>query len=143
MVVLLAEGNDAKIQFNVNGLRVRFQNKIRDLEERKNFVYLLERFVKTYHFLTCFFTYPEDINEFAGFAEYVSPQLIKQGSVSELMKQIRQTEVVKAAVQYQGEVRSGGTVKLRAGKGKPGGPPPKKVTVGDMIDEIRAQFAIS
>jgi len=143
MVALLAEGNDAKIQFNVNGLRVRFQNKIRDLEKRKNFVYLLERFVKSYHFLTCFFTYPEDINEFAAFAEYVSPQLIKQGSVSELMKQIRQTEVVKAAVQYQGEVRSGGPVKLRAGRGKSGGPPPKKVTVGDMIDEIRARFAIS
>ena len=40
--------------------------------------------------------------EFVTFAEYVGPQLIKQGSVSELMKQIRQTEVVKAAVEYQG-----------------------------------------
>ena len=79
------------------------------------------------------------------FAEYVGPQLIKQGSVSELMKQIRQTEVVKAAVEYQGEVRStGGEVKLRPGGGKKGaGPPPRKVSVQDMIDEIRTKFAIS
>jgi len=78
------------------------------------------------------------------FAEYVGPQLIKQGSVSDLMKQIRQTEVVKAAVEYQGEVRSGGKVKLKPGKGKKGsGPPPKKVSVQDVIDEIRAKFDIS
>ena len=60
--------------------------------------------MKSFHFLTCFFTYPPEIKEFATFAEYVGPQLIKQGSVSDLMKQIRQTEVIKAAVEYQGEV---------------------------------------
>lgn len=61
------------------------------------------------------------------------------------MKQIRQTEVVKAAVEYQGEVRAtGGEVKLRPGGGKRGsGLPPQKVSVQDMIDEIRAKFAIS
>jgi len=85
------------------------------------------------------------VKEFATFAEYVGPQLIKQGSVSELMKQIRQTEVVKAAVEYQGEVRSGGgEVKLKPGTGKKGsGPPPKKVSVQDMIEKIRAEFEIS
>ena len=61
------------------------------------------------------------------------------------MKQIRQTEVVKAAVEYQGEVRStGGTVKLQPGKGKKGtGPPPKKISVQDMITEIRSKFNIT
>ena len=87
------------------------------MEERKAFVYLLARFVKSFHFLTCFFTYAPEIKEFATFAEYVGPQLIKAGSVSDFMKQIRQTEVVKAAVEYQGEVRSGGPVKLKSGKG--------------------------
>ena len=144
-VKLSATGTDAQVQFAVNGLRVRFQAKLASLEERKAFVYLLARFVKSFHFLTCFFTYPDEIKEFATFAEYVGPQLIKQGTVSELMKQIRQTEVVKAAVEYQGEVRSsGGEVKLRPGTGKKGaGPPPKKVSVQDMIDEIRAKFDIS
>lgn len=100
VVKLLATGNDAQVQFAVNGLRARFQGKIADLDQRKKFVYLLARFVKGFHFHSCFFTYPEVIAEFAAFAEYVGPQLIKQGSVSELMKQIRQTEVVKAAVQF-------------------------------------------
>ena len=60
------------------------------------------------------------------------------------MKQIRQTEVVKAAVEYQGVTTSGGPVKLKPGKGKKGtGPPPKKVSVQDMIKEIREKFEIT
>ena len=143
-VKLLARGTDAQVQLFVNALRTRFQAKITGIEERKSFVYLLARFVKSYHFLTCFFTYATEIKEFALFAEYVGPQLIKEGSVSELMKQIRQTQVIKAAVEYQGEVRGGGTVKLKPGKTKKGsGPPPKKVSVQDMITEIRSRYDIS
>jgi type I restriction enzyme R subunit len=60
------------------------------------------------------------------------------------MKQIRRTEVIKAAVEYQGVESGGGTVKLKPGNGKKGfGPPPKKVSVQDMIAEIRARFDIS
>ena len=141
---LLQGGNDAQVQFTVNGLRSRFHAKITDVEARKEFVYLLARFVKSFHFLTCFFTYPEEYCELAIFAEYVGPQLIKQGNVSDLMKLMRQTEVVKAAVQYQGEVRSAGPVKLKPGKGTKGsGLPPKKVSVQDMIAEIRAMFNIT
>ncbi len=143
-VKLLATGTDAQVQFSVNALRTRFQAKIAELEDRKAFVYLLARFVKSFHFLTCFFTYAPEIREFATFAEYVGPQLIKQGSVSDLMKQIRQTEVIKAAVEYQGVTTSSGPVKLKPGKGKKGtGSPPKKVSVQDMIAEIRAKFDIS
>jgi type I restriction enzyme, R subunit len=84
------------------------------------------------------------VTEFATFTEYVGPQLIKEGSVSELMKQIRQTEVIKAAVEFQGEMRGGAPVKMKSGKGKKGaGPPPKKVSIQDMITEIRANFDIS
>lgn len=141
---LLATGTDAQVQFAVNGLRVRFQAKLTAPEERKAFVYLLARFVKSVHFLSCFFSYSEGIKRFATFAEYVGPQLIKQGSVSELMKQIRQTEVIKAAVQYQGVRTSAGPVKLKPGKGTKGaGPPIKKVSVQDMIDQIRTQFQIT
>lgn len=144
LVKLLANGTDAQAQLTVNGLRVRFQTRIADPEQRKAFVYLLARFVKSFHFLTCFFTYQAELKAFATFADYVGPQLVKQGSVSELMKQIRQTEVVKAAVQFQGEVKSGGTVKLKPGQGTKGaGPPPKKVSVQDMVAQIRATFDIS
>jgi type I restriction enzyme, R subunit len=55
-----------------------------------------------------------------------------------------ETEVIKAAVEYQGVTTSGGPVKLKPGKGKKGtGPPPKKVSVQDMIAEIRAKFDIT
>jgi type I restriction enzyme R subunit len=144
LVKLVAVGKDAEAQSLVNELRVMFRSKITDLEQRKAFVYLLARFVKSFHFLTCFFAYSSAIGEFAVFAEYVGPQLIKEGSVSELMKQIRQTEVVKAAVQFQGEVRSAGTVKLKPRRTtKTAGPLPLKVSVQDMITEIRQKFDIT
>ena len=62
--------------------------------------------------------------------------MIKRGSVSDLMKQIRQTEVIKAAVEYQGVTTSGGPVKGKKGTA----PPQRKVSVQDMIQEIRAKF---
>lgn len=143
-VMLAATGKDAQIQFAISGLRVRFQAKLTSPEDRKSFVYRLARLVKSFHSLTCFFTFPQEIKEFVTFAEYIGPQLIKQGSVSDLMKQIRQTEVIKAAVEYQGVTTSAGPVKLKPGHGKKGaGPPPKKVSVQDMIAEIRAKFNIS
>jgi type I restriction enzyme, R subunit len=107
--------------------------------------HLLARLVKAFHFLTCFVTCPQEIREFVAFAAYVGPQLIKPDSVSELMKQIRRTDVIKAAVEYQGEVRhAGGEVKLRPGGAKRGtGSPPRRISVQDMIEEIRGRFAIS
>lgn len=141
---MLKEGTDAQVQFQVSALRTRFLAKLANQEERKAFVYLMARFVKSFHFLTCFFTYPEEIREFAAFAEYVGPQLIKEGTVSDLMKQIRATEVTKAAVQFQGVMTSGGPVKLKPGKGKKGeGPPMVKSSVEDMITEILGKFNIS
>jgi type I restriction enzyme R subunit len=45
---------------------------------------------------------------------------------------------------FPGEIHGGGAVKLKSGKGKKGsGPLPKKVSVQDMISEIRAKFDIS
>ena len=144
VVELIGEKNDPALQFTVNALRTRFQERIQDIDERKKFVYLLARFVKSYHFLTCFFQYPQSIGVFAAFAQYVGPQLIKQGSVSELMKQIRQTSVVKASVKYKGEVSiSGGEVKLKKGRKGGGRLPIKKVSVLDMINEIRQKFTIT
>ncbi len=144
LVKLLHSGTDAQIQFQVNALRNRFLARLTDWDDRKAFVHLLARFVRAYHFLTCFCTYAPEIAQFTSFAEYVGPQLIKAGSVSDLMKQIRATQVTKAAVQYQGVMTSGGPVKLRPGKGKGGGgPPPTKVSVQDMIAQIRAAYEIS
>jgi len=144
LLKLLKSGTDAQVQFQVNALRMRFLAKITDWEARKAFAYLLARFVKSFHFLTCFFTYTPAIQEFAAFAEYAGPQLIKAGTVSDLMKQIRATIVTKATVKYEGVMTSGGPVKLQPGKGKKGaGPVPVKVSVQDVIAQIRAKFDIT
>lgn len=144
LLALLAKGTDAQVQFQVNALRTRFQARLTDADARKAFVALLARFVKSFHFLTCFFTYPPVVQEFATFAEYVGPQLVKAGTVSDLMKQIRATLVTKAAVQYQGVTTSGGQAKLQPGKGSGGGGPmPVKVSVQDVIAQIRAKFDIT
>jgi type I restriction enzyme, R subunit len=141
---LIEGGTDAQVQFQIHSLRTRFQAELTDWDDRKAFVYLLARFVKSFHFLNCFFTYPFAIREFATFAEYVGPQLIKVGTVSELMRQVRTIEVIKAAVQYQGIAAGGGPVKVQSGKGKKRtGPPPVKVSVQDMITQIRTEFDIT
>jgi type I restriction enzyme R subunit len=138
------EGTDAQIQSFINELRERFNGWFPSMEIRKEFVYLLAKFVKNYLFLTHFFTYPPEIQRLANFAEYVGPQLIKQGTISDLMKQIRQMEVIKAAVTYKGIVQGGGAVKPRPSHGGNGAAPPlKKVSVQDMIDEIQRKFPIS
>ena len=143
IVELIAENNDAQLQFTVNALRKRFQERIDALEDRKKFVYMLARFVKSYHFLTCFFTYPEHIALFAAFSEYIGPQLIKQGSISELMKQVRQTSVVKACVRYKGEVSIPGKIKLKKGRTGNGGSFSKKISIQDMIEKIGKAFQIT
>jgi len=145
IIELLKEDDDATLQSLVNEIRGRFQEKITDLEERKSFVYLLAKFVKSYHFLSSFFSYEENLREFVAFCEYVGPQLIKAGSVSELMKLIRATVVEKSAVTYEGEVEMpGGLKKTKPSKGGGAGASPmKKVSVQDMITKIKETFDIS
>jgi type I restriction enzyme, R subunit len=141
---VVEQKNDAEIQSRVAELRTQFQSAITDPEQRKEYVYLLARFVKSYHFLSCFATFPKEIQDAARFAEYVGPQLIKQGTVSELMKLIRATEVTRASVRAVGEVKGGGTIKGRAGGGGGGGgPPPEKVTVLSMVEEIARRYPIT
>lgn len=145
LVSLVASGDDAAAQALVAALRVRFQSAFDASDDRKAYVHLLARFVKSFHFLTSFFTFEEPVREFAAFCEYVGPQLIKAGSVSDLMKQVRATIVEKAAVVDQGVVEMpGGTIKPKPRKGKGGGgAPPQKVSVQEMIERIRQRFDIS
>ncbi|NWH04035.1 DEAD/DEAH box helicase family protein [Desulfobacter latus] len=140
---LSAQGSDALIQSFAAELRGVFELRIPDPDERKSFVYLLARFVKSYYFLSGFFQYPDDVRRFAEFAEVIGPQLIKKGSESDLIKLMRKTRVVKANVTYVGTVKSSGPVKLKAGGGKGPGVPIKKVTVQDAIDAITEKFRIS
>ena len=142
--LLLRPDNDAAIQSRIQELRVHFQETIPDHEQRKAYVQLLARFVKSYHFLRNFISHSYPIQEFARFAEVVGPQLIKAGTVSEMMKLVRATQVVRSNVIDQGEVRADGTPR-RPGRPRPGGSPPpiQRISIDDMIERFRERFQIS
>lgn len=145
VIALVAAGNDPDLQSAAARLRERFQEKIENPDKRKSFVHLLAKFVRSYYFLSNFFRYEQEVTDFVVFCEVIGPQLIKAGSVSELMKQVQATVVSKAAVSYEGEIgieAGGGRPKVRKGGGG-GGPPPRKVSVQDMIRRIRDSFEIS
>ena len=145
VVQFIKEDNDAALQSLVAELRDRFLEKIIDQEERKSFVYLLAKLVKSYHFLSSFFSYSDELREFVAFAEYVGPQMIKSGSTSELMKLARATVVTKSTVIYEGELHAPSDSKKPKPKKGGGGKqaPPKKVSVQDMIEKIMEQFEIT
>jgi len=146
VVELIKKNKGGTLETRVNELRIHFNTVMTDAEERKAFVYLLAKFVKTFHFLSAFFSYEKPITGFAAFCEYVGPQLIKAGSVSDLMKQIRATVVEKAAVTDQGTVNMpAGQTKPKPGRGGGGGgeAPVKRISVQDMIAKIREEFQIT
>ena len=145
MVRRLEGPDDARRQQLVAELKKVFEERLADGQPRRDFVNLLTRYVQRYYFLANFFTFPDGLARFARFAEYVGPQLIKQGTVSELMERIRATGVVRGQVEDLGEKRleprqpgTPGSPKPRAG----GGSPPQ-VTVADMIERLRLKFQIS
>lgn len=144
-VLLLRAGEDAAIQSATQDLRIRFQATIADHEQRKAFVYLLARFVKCYYFLRCFFSYSYPIQELAEFAESVGPQLIKAGTVSEMMKLVRATQVIRSKVIDQGEVSAtGSSRKPKPGHGGGGGGPPlRRVSIDEMIAQFLEQYQIT
>lgn len=144
LVLLLGPENDARIQTKVQELRSRFMGLIADHEQRRSYVHLLAKFVKSFQFLSCFFSYDYTIKEFSEFANCIGQQLIKSGTVSEMMKMVRATTVIKAAVLDQGEITLAGSRKSAGGKGrKGGGVPIKRVSIQDMIGEIREVYEIS
>jgi len=144
LIELIKKNDDAASQTMVNELRIRFREAITDSDERKSYVYLLARFTKVFHFLSSFFSYDDKVVEFVAFCEYVGPQLMKSGSVSELMKQVRATIVEKAAVQFEGEFNMpAGLKKPKPSKGGGGGGAIKKVSVQDMIAKLRETYEIS
>lgn len=122
------------------------QSAIAEPGQRKSYVHLLGKFVGSYRFLSCFFTYGYALREFVDFAEVVGPQLIKAGTVSELMTQVRATTVVRASVQEAGVVglqAGSGRKMMMGGRGGAGGSPPARVSIDEMLDKFRRQFPIS
>jgi type I restriction enzyme R subunit len=115
-----------------------------DIGSRKDYVQLLAKYVKQVDFFKKDYDFGNDMLDAYVFADVVGRQLIKQGSMSELMQAMRHTEVVKASVKFQGFRSGNGIVALKPSrKGHGPGVPQKKVSVQEMIDEIREKFQIT
>lgn len=145
-VELLKQGQDAVIQTEVSRCRQRFLFRFESLDERKAYVFELAKLVKAFNFLSSFYSYDEAIEQFVLFAEFIQPQLIKQGSESELMKEISKVKLIKANVTYKGVTENQpGTIKepRNGNSGNRTPTPVVKTSVQATIDEIREKFQIS
>lgn len=147
VVELLETGDDAARQGMVAALKTRFEEVLGAGQARRDFVNVLARYVKCYYFLANFFSFTDSLRVFARFAEFVGPQLIKKGAISELMQQIRATGVVRASVKDHGETRAGPKPPRPPKPRPPGprqpGPTMRQVTVGEMIERLREKYPIS
>lgn len=139
----IASGDDGRAQTLVNALRTMLVRQIADLEQRKAYVYLLEKFVKSFRFLSCFFTFDYAIRQFAEFSAYVGPQLIKAGTVSEMMQLVRATTVTRAAVEDLGVESPQGARRRQAGGRNGPAAPVARASLAEMLDKIRENFEIT
>ncbi len=110
-VKLVANGTDAQVQFFVNALRTRFQAKIADTEERKAFVYLLARYVKS-------FPFPDVLLHLRGRVEGVRHvRRIRRPATDQARQRVRPDETDPANRSDQGRCRvSGRHDQRRAGE---------------------------
>lgn len=144
-LALLKIGNGADISSKVNLLRERLRFFYETIADQKDYVYQLAKLVKAFNFLSSFYKYSQQIEQFVFFAEAIGSQLIKQGSESELMMDISTLLLSKAAVNFLGEMGfTPQDIKQISGKGGNTTPtPPPKTTIGDALAELKARYAIT
>jgi len=142
-IEIIRESSDAVIQSHANRLRILFKDKLNEIEQQKEYINLLSKFCSTCFFVSNFYEMKEEHLEMAIFADFISPQLQKIGSESELKKIMQGIYVTKAAVTYVGEKKLEGKYigkKVRAGSGNT---KIQKVSVKEVIDNIREKYKIS
>ncbi|MDP3010927.1 MAG: hypothetical protein Q8N30_17915 [Methylococcales bacterium] len=144
-LALLKIGNGADISSKVNLLRERLRFFYETIADQKDYVYQLAKLVKAFNFLSSFYKYSQQIEQFVFFAEAIGSQLIKEGSESELMMDISTLLLSKAAVNFLGEIGfTPQDIKKISGKGGNTTPtPPPKTTIGDALAELKARYAIT
>lgn len=110
-----------------------------ELEGRKTYVAILNRYIKLYYFIAQFFDLEPKLHEFIVFAEAMTRKLIKKGKVSELQALLKNVEVSKGAVNYLGETEN----KIAQENPSYGGGKIPKTTIQQAIDAIELKFQIS
>lgn len=132
---------------NVNqDYRNIFKTKLPKIEDQKDYISLLNRFVNLYYFIAQFFVLDLKVNNFIVFAEVMADLLIKKGKTSELKQLLKNIELTKGAVKYHGsranihKVKEQRKTGLKMGNG---GQAPPRTTIEEALAEIEQKYQIS
>lgn len=126
--------------------RTIFKTKLPTIDQQKEYIGLLNRFVNLFHFTAQFFVFELKVNNFIVFAEVMSSMLIKKGKTSELKQLLKNIELTKGAVKYHGSKtnihRVKDTRKTGLKLGTAGQAPPR-TTIEAALAEIEEKYQIS
>ncbi len=136
------ENNDAVFMAMSAAYKLQFEKTITDKEARKTYVNQLSKFVGKYNFFAQFVNIPEDLSQFALFCDLIGGKLIKIGTESSLKKSLENVIVEKAAVKFLGEVSNPNIVKEPTKSYGNSTFAPTKVTIEDVIANIKQKFMI-
>lgn len=132
---------------NINqDYRTIFKTKLPKIEDQKEYISLLNRFVNLYYFIAQFFVLELKVNNFIVFAEVMAELLIKKGKTSELKQLLKNIELTKGAVKYHGsranihKVKEQRKTGLKIGNG---GQAPPRTTIEEALAEIEQKYQIS
>jgi type I restriction enzyme, R subunit len=132
---------------NVNqDYRTIFKTKLPKIEDQKDYISLLNRFVNLYYFIAQFFVLELKVNNFIVFAEVMADTLIRMGKTSELKQLLKNIELTKGAVKYHGSKANIHKVKEQRKTGLKignGGQAPPRTTIEEALAEIEQKYQIS
>ena len=132
---------------NINqDYRTIFKTNLPKIEDQKEFISLLNRFVNLYYFIAQFFVMELKVNNFIVFAEVMADLLIKKGKTSELKQLLKNIELTKGAVKYHGSRANIHIVKEQRKTGLKmgnGGQAPPRTTIEEALAEIEQKYQIS
>jgi type I restriction enzyme R subunit len=144
-LALLKIGNDAVTQTMVSSYRIRLKSFYETITDQKDYIYQLAKLVKAFNFLSSFYKYSQQIEQFVFFSEAIGSQLIKEGSESELMNDISKLLLSKAAVDFLGTIGfTPKEIKKLSGKSGNSTPtPPPKTSISIAIEELKKRYQIT
>jgi len=126
--------------------RTIFKTKLPKIDDQKDYISLLNRFVNLYYFIAQFFVLELKVNNFIVFAEVMADTLIKKGKTSELKQLLKNIELTKGAVKFHGsranmyKVKEPKKTGLKIGNG---GQAPPRATIEEALAEIQQKYQIS
>jgi len=137
---------DALLSETNQKYRELFKERVPKAEVQKEYLSLLGRYIKIYYFIAQFYELEAQIHEFVVFAETMSITLNRRGKTSELTQLLKNVELKKGAVKYEGLKTNLHVLKEDRKTGLANGSKrssPPRTTIAQAIVQIEEQFSIS